>query len=310
MKRPIFIVSFDCEGKWGMADHLTDEYAFLTNDNLKEAYRNITNIMDNHNIKGTFGFVGALTMSPDEYKNSEDLFLNTKVNGKPWLERFFEDSKNRNFDGWFNPQLLEVVRSYNFHEIASHGFTHIPLKETMVSEDIFLKEMNSMKIVMERKDIEISTFIYPRNLVGYTSLLKQYGIKGFRESFFSKDSYYVGKIKSLLSELNVFQYSQNHSDNKSTIRIPSGYFLNWRFNLRKQIPLSITVNRWKHAIQDAITNNRVIHLWSHPHNFINGDHQYKLFEDILKLVAEARDDKKIVIMTQKEYCENIARKIN
>ena len=109
-----------------------------------------------------------------------------------------------------------------------------------------------------------------------------------------------------MSELNILQRAQNHSTNEQLIKIPSGYFLNWRSHLRKKVPISVTIKRWEHAINNAIKNNSVIHLWTHPHNFINGNNQYKLFEKILSFVARARDEKKISILTQKDYCKKLS----
>jgi len=36
MNQPALMVSFNCEGKFGITDHLTNLYALLNNDNLKK----------------------------------------------------------------------------------------------------------------------------------------------------------------------------------------------------------------------------------------------------------------------------------
>ena len=42
----IFIISFDCEGKWGVADILNSHHEhYVTNERLNQAYRNILNIL-------------------------------------------------------------------------------------------------------------------------------------------------------------------------------------------------------------------------------------------------------------------------
>ena len=54
-----FILSFDCEGKWGMADH--PEMASsnpISRDSLANAYTQIFQILEKHNIPATFALVG------------------------------------------------------------------------------------------------------------------------------------------------------------------------------------------------------------------------------------------------------------
>ena len=81
--------------------------------------------------------------------------------------------------------------------------------------------------------------------------------------------------------------------------------MNWRSHYREKIPVSITTKRWENIVKNAIQNNSVIHLWTHPHNFITGKNQFMLFEKILKIVSEARNQNKLNIMTQNEYCLSI-----
>ena len=305
MSKATFIISFDCEGKWGMVDLSQNNSQLFSNERLNNAYSDIISIMKHYNIKGTFGFVGAFTMTQEEYFNNTHLFNELIINNKPYLKSFLIDAENKIFDGWMNPKTLDIVRTNKNHEIASHGFSHLPLSESIIDQKTFLDEMSKMKKIMESKNIRIKTLIYPRNKVGFTSELSQFGIKGYREDFFGSNSPLFGKTKSFMSEFNIFQKAQKHSKYQNPIKIPSGYFLNWRSHYREKIPVSITTKRWENIVKNAIQNNSVIHLWTHPHNFITGKNQFMLFEKILKIVSEARNQNKLNIMTQNEYCLSI-----
>jgi hypothetical protein len=112
----------------------------------------------------------------------------------------------------------------------------------------------------------------------------------------------------LVKELNIRQGAQTHGVcRNSMVKIPSGYFLNWRAHIRKRIPFSITLRRWKHAVQDAIERCKVIHLTSHPEDFIDGDDQFRLLDEILKFVAWKRNAGEILNLTLNEYCNTILR---
>src|SRR5713226_7228419 len=52
-----------------------------------------------------------------------------------WLRQFDQDLRDKNYEGWFVPGLLDMVCSRGRHEIASHGFTHLPFDETVVTAE-------------------------------------------------------------------------------------------------------------------------------------------------------------------------------
>lgn len=304
MKKPVFIISFDCEGKWGLADQITEyQCKTLTNENLNFAYRRVLEILDEYGFKATFAFVGGFMLSLDEFQANSSLFRDNEITGINWLSRFRRDLRLGNHDGWFNPTAFEMVRRNGKHEIASHGFTHVPLHEAYTSHEGFLHEMESISRLSKLFDVTFRTFVYPRNIVGYSRLLRNFGFSGYREGLSgTKDR----RALILLRELNIKQSAQEHgvAENK-LVKIPSGYFLNWRAHVRKLIPVSVTLRRWRHAINDAIGKERVIHLYAHPQDFVDGDRQYTLFERILGFVSSKRANDEILNPTQIQYCDMI-----
>jgi len=69
--RSTFIISLDCEGKWGMADHISEYHRrTLTNENLLTTYRQLINLLDKWNIEATFAFVGAFSMDVEECRTT------------------------------------------------------------------------------------------------------------------------------------------------------------------------------------------------------------------------------------------------
>ena len=314
MDKATFILSFDCEGKWGMADIIDDKInTSITNQNLTASYKSILTLLDKYQIKGTFAFVAALTMSIDEFKDKRDWFAKSNVmidKNQKWLKNFFESAEGNNFNGWFHPSLLDlVINSHTRHEIATHGFTHLPLSENIIDQNCFKHEMDRVQDIMTMKGLNARTIIFPRNLIGYLNLLNDYNIIGYRDRLFKSGSIFLEKIKNIYHEINIFEKSQLFTLNSSqssveSIKIPSGYFLNYKANIRKYIPYYLSVLRWESIIKDAIKHSGVVHLWTHPHNFILGKSQYKLFEGILKMVKEAVDCDKMKVMSQEEFCTN------
>jgi hypothetical protein len=50
----------------------------------------------------------------------------------------------------------------------------------------------------------------------------------------------------------------------------------------------------------------VVHLWFHPHNLITGPSTATLLEAVLSEVATLRDAGKIQVLTQNQYCREMA----
>ena len=306
------MMSFDCEGKWGIhpAEDLNSHHEYyFTNEKLTQAYKRILIILNKAEIKGTFAFVGAFTMSLEEYQANRDWFSDIFIQGKNVFYKFNQSAKKNNFDGWLNPSAFEMVLREKSHEMASHGFSHQPLKEDFITESIFLKEMELIKLVSRLKEIESKIFVYPLNIMGYVDQLEKFGFIGYRDGV-KRFRTPISRINNLLGEFNIFDRAQkpssrNHSG--STVCIPSGYFLNWRRGLRKQVPINITLKKFSHIINDAIQNDRILHLYTHPHNFIDGDEMYTLLAKVLEQVGHAVKRGDMINYTQGEYVEYISR---
>ena len=176
--------------------------------------------------------------------------------------------RSNNFNGWFHPSLLDlVINSHTRHEIATHGFTHLPLSENIIDQNCFKHEMDRVQDIMTMKGLNARTIIFPRNLIGYLNLLNDYNIIGYRDRLFKSGSIFLEKIKNIYHEINIFEKSQLFKLNSSqssveSIKIPSGYFLNYKANIRKYIPYYLSLLRWESIIKDAIKHSGVVHLWT------------------------------------------------
>ena len=306
LEKPVFIISFDCEGKWGFADNISShQQNMLTNTRLEIVYRELIERLGQCGVRATFAFVAALTMSVKEYRASSELFNRSSKGTRHWLRQFDADVANEIYDGWLNPQLLEIVRSLKTHEIASHGFMHLPADGHLASHADFMTEMKCARTIWQAKQIRPTTFVYPRNLVCYQRALSEFGLIGYRENLFGTS----GKLRralSLASEFNTHQGAQSGKGKTGgVVRVPAGYFLNWRRGIRQRIPIAVTLKRWRHLINDAITHNKVVHLWSHPHNYIDGDSQQEVLTKVLEMVSVAMDKGDIVNWTVEEYCRKL-----
>ena len=298
-----FIISLDCEGKWGMADCLTaHHHQFLTRENLIAAYEKILRLFARHEIPATFAFVMNFTLSEDERREIGDRLCDVQVEGRNWLRNFRKAEASGEMDGWFCPEALDMVRARPEHEIGCHGFCHAPLAEAAIARDAAVQEIASAWEVARMKGLSLRTFIYPRNQIGYLDALGASGYAGYRARPPQLPGK-IGRIANLAAELNVLTKSQSaEPDRAGMITIPSGYFLNWRRGARAAIPASVTRLRWRRILADAARHERTAHVFLHPHNIIDAPSTADLLDDLLGEAARLRAAGALDIVTQAEYC--------
>ena len=298
-----FILSLDCEGKWGMADHLTaDHHHWLPGERLRQAYRQLLDLFGEHEIDATWAFVMAFLLTPKEQRERDQLFQDQPIDGRNWLVNFRAAQAEGNMDGWSSPELLELVAAHDGHEIGCHGFSHLPLDPAQVPREVTAREVTAASSVAMEKQVTLRTFVYPRNLVGYPDQLGHEGYRGYRDRLPVRPGA-VGRLGNLLSEFNIAQRAQPDAlAGAGPIAIPSGFFFNWRLGARARVPASVTVRRWRRILEDAAANGGVAHLWLHPHNIISAPQTFTVLADVIRDVARLRDRGVLEVRTQAAYC--------
>lgn len=287
---PTLIISYDCEGKWGMADLLCPYYdEVLTRENLISAYEQLLQLHDAYDVKATWAFVGMMTQNRDEFPAGRDwledgLKVLDGLNLPDYDERRVGLKANlEEKEGWFHPETLKLVESDGRHEIGSHSYCHRFFDVSEVSREEFVQDLELVRQLPAFGDRQLS-YIYPRNQVGYPEELGRNGFVNYRELYESK-LYRLGRAGRVLSEFNLWNPPQPHAKPGSVVAIAPGHFLNWRKGARRRVPAAVTKARWRRMLRETVKNGGVLHLWSHPHNFIDGEGMYDLLAAIMKEAA-------------------------
>ena len=290
-----FILSLDCEGKWGLADQLEDREArLLTDDRLRVAYRSILDVLDDYDVPATFAFVGLFSQSAASFARVraevDALAVRAPAYLKPALRSIDHDG-----DGWHGDQLVAAVAaSPTGHEIALHGVTHVPW--TDVDAD-FVRDELRLGGTLDGPVRDSRTFVYPRNLVAHVDILAEQGMAGFRTAR-SKRS----RAASFISEFDLMATPDVPPRPTGLVPIPAGFFLNWRSGLRRLVPRAVTIARARRLLDSASANGGIVHYWLHPENVATAPATLTLFRALVREVARRRDSGDCHIMTQLGYC--------
>jgi hypothetical protein len=277
------IISLDCEGRWGVADHLTPHTAAgLTDVRLRTAYRAVTDLFAAHAISATFAFV-ELFARPASRETTA--LVRDFAQEMPYLARAAEGLAAGE-EGWVGDWAYDMAAEGG-HEIAFHGFTHVPWP--MLTRDQARREL-----AMARPE-HLRTMVYPRNQIAHADLLAEFGCKAYRGH-----RRFPSRAHSLLSEFDLGTPSQPMpaAGNGGALELPSGVFVNWRSGPRKLVPTAVTRRRARNLLHHAARTGGVAHFWLHPENIATAPATLANVEAVVAEIVRLRDAGQICVETQ------------
>jgi len=293
-----FILSLDCEGKWGVADILTPfEHATLTRKRQAEAYGKILALLDEYEVPATFAFVGLFGESPRSLEALYPALDRLAERAPDYLGAALQDIRDGSREGWHGDWAVEAVQSAPAgHEVALHGITHVPWGSI---DWQFARDELALLPRLQSPLREAETFIFPRNEVAHLELLADTGIKGYRLA-----RTYQSRAASLASEFNLLAGPEVDNPPRGKLcAIPAGYFINWQHGARRLVPRSLSSFRARQMLLRADKSNRVVHYWLHPENIASAPATLANLRDIVEIAARMRDAGRCEILTQKSYCD-------
>ncbi len=309
-KKSNFILSFDCEGKWGNPQKANSAYAKFTNDTLIEAYQKIISLLEKYDTPATFAFVSTLIINPSRTleileKETCESNKNMKFGSISWVSTALKDLSDNKYHGWYCPELIEIVRNLKDIHICSHGGCHIPYSESLTSSNSIEKDILLIESAFKKfPNIDRKTFIYPRNIIGFQDKLKSIGIRGYRNIDIEEKKIGIkGKLIRYMNEfhsLDRFSQEYDKKEKSRLIALSSSKFINAHIEERRLIPRSVTKHRVRKMIKRSFYDSNVVHFYSHPHNFISDPGLYKTLEEILQIASKYRESNQLDIITMKE----------
>jgi len=243
----------------------------------------ILELADTFQIPLTFATVGHLALEICEKDNENyhpDIFKIQPFNDNYW----------RYTEGWFNydtcenpetskfykcPDLIQLILNSKVkHEVACHTFSHINCNEKVCSHQVFESEIEKCKKIFNKLGIELTSFVFPGNVLGYIKLLKDFGFNSYRDD----NNDILGYPKQVLP---------GFWEIKSTSQIIFRDYWSLNYNIRYYLKI----------IKKAIETNSVCYLWFHP------SHSEQEFFSILSSIFDFSNNErdKIHISTTGDY---------
>jgi peptidoglycan/xylan/chitin deacetylase (PgdA/CDA1 family) len=294
-----FILSLDCEGKWGVADHLRpSHHVSLCDDRLGDAYRAILAVLEEFGIPATFAFVGCFSMSERMLRKARPELEELAQSCPDYLTPAIDDIWSGSGEGWIGDWAYEAVATATpKHEIGLHGATHVPWDSPCVNEAVARRELGLLS-QLGAPVAAAKTYVFPRNGIAHTGVLADFGIVGYRNG-----RRFGNRAISLLSEFDLWaRPDEDTAVEPQPMKIPAGYFINWISGVRRLVPIGVSARRARLLLERADRCDGVVHYWTHPENIASSPKTIDLFRTILELVARMRDEGSCEVLTQVQYC--------
>ncbi|AOW17238.1 hypothetical protein LPB03_07060 [Polaribacter vadi] len=280
MDKGKFVISLDFELNWGAAEKndLSSKKEYFKT--TRESIPHVLVLFKKYDIHATWATVGFLFAKNKKqliefcpelrptYKNSSLSYYNFIDLNKIGLNE--EDDPYH----YANSLISEIIKTPN-QELATHTFSHYYCNEEGQNIKQFEADLKAAQsLSKENFNIELKSLVFPRNQFNseYIEIAIENGIKVVRSNpdvwFWKKTSRamaFARALDTLFSISKKLSFDGFHNKNKVFL-LPASRFLR-AYSKKEKILQELKFKRIKREMTYAAKNNKVYHLWWHPHNF-------------------------------------------
>ena len=273
-EKGLFLLSIDTELAWGGVHNGSFQNRLGHYQRTREAIRQLVALLEVYEIQATWAVTGHLFLNQCRTQGGVKHPEITRPSYQWFAGDWFDvdpcgDLSTDPF--WYGPDIVEQILSSNVsQEIGCHGFSHMIVGDPGCSRDCFDSELKACRAEAERWGITLKSFVFPRNSVGHLDVLAHNGFTAFRGQ---APDWYAGlrgpvrKLARLWESLLPLPPPVTVPIIGDTIcNIPASYFYPHRDGWNRLIPLGLSVQKAKLALDKAVGRRSMFHLWFHPFN--------------------------------------------
>lgn len=279
------VISLDFEKMWGVRD-VKNVGQYLPNlYGVQEAIPAILSLFTQYQVHATFATVGFL-FAKDKYELKRQIPAVKPTYNKPHLSPYIHHidtvGENEKTDplhfGW---SLIEQIINTPNQELACHTFSHYYCLETGQTIEQFKADIDAACAIAAENNIKLESLVFPRNqfnaaCIAIIAKRDFYAYRGNESSWLyqartgESESNWRRAGRLMDSYFNLSghnSYSWNElAGSRKPYNIPSSRFLR-PFNKKMRFAEARRLRRILTDMTFAAKNNRIYHLWWHPHNF-------------------------------------------
>jgi peptidoglycan/xylan/chitin deacetylase (PgdA/CDA1 family) len=275
------VISLDFELMWGMRDQITVESYGANVRGVREAIPRLLDLFERFRIRATWATVGFLFCETKDELLASLPALQPSYRDAPLSNYRYVDeigSSEADDPHYFGFSLLKRIQGCPDQEIATHTFSHYYCLEEGQTSGQFRADLDAAFSVARRQGVPLKSIVFPRNQYApeHLEIAADAGLKTFRgneRSWLYRPA--RGEAQSALRRagrladqyVNITgHHAQKPKRTGELTEVAASRFL--RPHARALAPLdTLRLTRIRRAIDAAAAEDRIFHLWWHPHNF-------------------------------------------
>ena len=273
------MLSLDTELVWGSLDHTPPEVFARRYQDLRGVISELLVLLGRYDISATWAIVGHLFLRSCAGRHGD---IVCGASGTREDNPLF-----------FGDDVVSMVHDARpAQEIGSHSFVHRSYAGP--PDDIWRDLMEVLRAGRDA-NVELSSFVFPRNVEGRHELLARAGFVAYRgadPTWFRSLPAPGKRLAHLIDQALALPPPVSVPTEKlaGLWDIPGSMLLLSRCGIRRAVPQSARVIKAKRGLRRAISRGRVFHLWFHPFNLaVDRVQMFRCLGSILGEVAKLRD---------------------
>ncbi len=305
-------MSLDFELIWGTLDKRgPDGFRKTCEVERKYVIDRLLNLFVEFRIPATWCVVGHLMLDHCTCENG----VKHKSIVPPthsWCQDWFAHDPcgdETSFPLFYGRSLVEKIRDCSVpQEIGCHSFSHVIFGDAGCSIETARSELAACKDAAEKLNIQMHSFVFPRNQVGHLNALKDFGFRAYR----GPEPHWYNRIPvAILQRLArlsaVFLAAQPpvvvpEKTSNGLWNVPASMLYFPMHGIRRMVPLNLRVARAIKGLDAAVRSKRIFHLWFHPTNL--ADEMETMFQGLRNIFeyADSLRDRNEARYSSDEIC--------
>jgi peptidoglycan/xylan/chitin deacetylase (PgdA/CDA1 family) len=295
--RGVFIISLDFELTWGTLDILgPDKWNKIYKLEREVIIDRLLDLFIEFDIPATWCILGHLFLDRcapvGGRKHPEIVRARHAWHPEDWFVRdpctTVEEAPI-----FYGRDLVEKIRDCPVpQEIGSHSFSHVIFGDPGCSAEAARSELAECLRLAREMQIEMTSFVFPRNEIGHLEVLEELGFKCYRgvEPNWFENAGYPHNLQRLMRLIDVLRAAKPpvvlpEREENGLWNIPASAMYFPANGVRRYISIERRVKRCIKGLDAAAAEKKIFHLWFHPTNM--ADEMEKMFAGLRKILEHA-----------------------
>jgi hypothetical protein len=274
LEKGVFILSIDTELAWGSVHKGNYAEREILFKNTRPCISMLIKLLEKYQIHATWAIIGHLFLEKCQPVNGIKHPEIIRPKYSWYTNDWFDPDPCSGIEEapfWYGRDIVEQIRNCPVsQEIGCHTFSHVRIGEPGCSRECFASELRACRVEAEKLGLNLRSFVFPRNSIGYLDVLSEAGFLTYR----GIPSIWYERLPGLLSRIGRrLNYYLPFTPPVATPRrengllnLPASYFFSVSYKSLAKMFGQSRVSNAKLGIRRAANKQRIFHMWFHPFN--------------------------------------------